>query len=56
MTLSEMRTRLIRHSTDCVEKQLLLDVVVELDRLEKRIQHLVSQNTFLENELQKGIN
>jgi hypothetical protein len=55
MTLAEMCERLTKHSRDCVEKQLLLDVVVEIERMQHRIQHLVCENDYLEKQLTRNM-
>ena len=53
MLTDEMIARLTKHSKDCVEGKLLLDVVTEIQQLQSRIQHLVCEVSRLENESHK---
>lgn len=52
----DLIARLKKHSKDCVEKQLLLDVAEQLQQMHNRIQHLVSDVNYLEHQLSiKGL-
>lgn len=56
MLTDENIARLTKHSKDCVEGKLLLDVVSQIEETQLRIQHLVSEVSRLERELSnKGI-
>jgi hypothetical protein len=55
-TSKQMIERLTKHPIDCVKGSLLLDVVIELNDSNQRIQHLVSKVNRLEKEVaNKGI-
>lgn len=50
-SLEEMIQRLTKHSIDCVEGALLVQVVEQLQQMNLRIQHLSNEVQYLEKEV-----
>ena len=53
-SLDEIIQRLTKHSVDCVEGALLLQVVEQLQQMNLRIQHLADEVQYLEREVARN--